>query len=233
MHRTVDRVVPRILIVDDEPELAALLARGLQSEGYAVNVAANGIEAITLSRYIRFDAAVLDIMLPGMSGFELCRRLREEATGVAILLLTARDALDDRVRGLDSGADDYLTKPFEFAELAARLRALLRRDQLGSSRLDIGGLRIDFTRHEINAGGAPLRLSRTEFDLLRLLAVNRDRVLSRTEIIDVVWGSAAYIDPNIVDQYVRYVRKKLDAVESPVRIVAMRGLGFQLSEAVS
>ncbi|MGV8857832.1 response regulator transcription factor [Rhodoglobus sp.] len=226
-------MVPRILIVDDEPELAALLARGLQSEGYAVNVASNGIEAITLSRDIRFDAAVLDIMLPGMSGFELCRRLREEATGVAILLLTARDALDDRVRGLDSGADDYLTKPFEFAELAARLRALLRRDQLGSSRLDIGGLRIDFTRHEINAGGAPLRLSRTEFDLLRLLAVNRDRVLSRAEIIDVVWGSAAYIDPNIVDQYVRYVRKKLDAVESPVRIVAMRGLGFQLSEAVS
>ncbi|MGV8912625.1 MAG: response regulator transcription factor [Rhodoglobus sp.] len=224
-------MAPRILIVEDEPELAALLARGLQAEGYAVDVANNGIDAISLTRETRFEAAVLDIMLPGMSGFELCRRLREETTGVAILLLTARNALDDRVRGLDSGADDYLTKPFEFAELAARLRALLRRDQLGTSRLEVAGLHIDFTRHEINAGGAALRLSRTEFDLLRLLATNRDRVLSRAEIIDTVWGAADYIDPNIVDQYVRYVRKKLETIASPVRIVAVRGLGFQLSEA--
>ena len=228
MHRTLDRVTPRILIVEDEPEMAALLARGLHEEGYAVTVAGNGIDAMTLASETSFDAAVLDVMLPGMSGFELCRRLREESSGIAILLLTARDALDDRVRGLDAGADDYLTKPFEFAELAARLRALRRRDLIGASRLDVGGLQIDLTRHAISAGGTQLRLSRNEFDLLRLLAENHTRVLPRAEIIDTIWGAAAYIDPNIVDQYVRYVRKKLEGVESPARVVAVRGVGFQL-----
>ena len=221
----------RILVVEDEPEMAALLARGLRGEGYAVDLAANGIEGITLATAEPYDIAVLDVMLPGMSGFELCRRLREQTIGIAILLLTARDAVDDRVRGLDSGADDYLTKPFEFAELAARLRALRRRDAIGVSRLDIGGLQIDMTRHEITAGGKELRLSRTEFDLLRLLAENATRVLPRTEIIDSIWGSIAHIDPNIVDQYVSYVRKKLERVGSPVRIVNTRGVGFQLIAA--
>ncbi|MCU1439099.1 MAG: DNA-binding response regulator [Rhodoglobus sp.] len=218
----------RILVVEDEPEMAALLARGLRGEGYAVDLADNGIDGITLVGEERYDIAVLDVMLPGMSGFELCRRLREQTNGMAILLLTARDAVDDRVRGLDSGADDYLTKPFEFAELAARLRALRRRDAIGASRLDIGGLQIDMTRHEITAGGKELRLSRTEFDLLRLLAENATRVMPRAEIIDSIWGSVSYIDPNIVDQYVSYVRKKLETVESPVRIVTARGVGFQL-----
>jgi two-component system, OmpR family, response regulator len=224
----VDRVALRILVVEDEPEMANLLARGLRGEGYVVYLAANGIEGITLAHEQPFDIAVLDVMLPGMSGFELCRRLREHTRGIAILLLTARDALDDRVRGLDSGADDYLTKPFEFAELAARLRALRRRDAIGVSRLDIGGLQIDMTRHEIVAGGKELRLSRTEFELLRLLAENSSRVMARAEIIDAIWGSASYIDSNIVDQYVSYVRRKLDTVGSPVRIVTSRGVGFQL-----
>jgi len=224
----VDRVALRILVVEDEPEMAALLARGLRGEGYAVDLADNGIDGITLANEEPYDIAVLDVMLPGMSGFELCRRLREQTNGMAILLLTARDAVDDRVRGLDSGADDYLTKPFEFAELAARLRALRRRDAIGASRLDIGGLQIDMTRHEITTGGKELRLSRTEFDLLRLLAENATRVMPRVEIIDSIWGSASYIDPNIVDQYVSYVRKKLETVESPVRIVTARGIGFQL-----
>lgn len=218
----------RILVVEDEPEMAALLARGLRGEGYTVDLAGNGIDGITLANEEPYDIAVLDVMLPGMSGFELCRRLREQTNGMAILLLTARDAVDDRVRGLDSGADDYLTKPFEFAELAARLRALRRRDAIGTSKLDIGGLQIDMTRHEITAGGKELRLSRTEFDLLRLLAENVTRVMPRAEIIDSIWGSVSYIDPNIVDQYVSYVRKKLDTVQSPVRIVTARGMGFQL-----
>jgi len=221
-------VALRILVVEDEPEMAALLARGLRGEGYAVDLADNGIDGITLAAEGPYDIAVLDVMLPGMSGFELCRRLREQTNGLAILLLTARDAVDDRVRGLDVGADDYLTKPFEFAELAARLRALRRRDSIGASRLDVGGLQIDLTRHEITAGGKELRLSRTEFDLLRLLAENATRVMPRAEIIDSIWGSVSYIDPNIVDQYVSYVRKKLDTVQSPVSIVTARGVGFQL-----
>ena len=170
-------------------------------------------------------------MLPGMSGFEVCRWLRRQNPGLAIIVLTARDAVDDRVRGLDAGADDYLTKPFEFAELAARLRALRRRDAIGTSKLDIGGLQIDMLRHEISAGGRELRLSRTEFDLLRLLALNLGKVMPRAEIIESIWGSGAYIDPNIVDQYVSYVRRKLDAVGAPVRIATTRGVGYELIPA--
>jgi len=218
----------RVLVVEDEPEMSGLLARGLRAEGYDVEVTDNGIDAITLGGSEVFDIAILDVMLPGMSGFELCRRLREQAPAAAIILLTARDAVDDRIRGLDAGADDYLTKPFAFAELAARLRALRRRDAIGSARIEIGDLRIDLTRHSITAGERELRLSRTEFDLLRILAQNADRVLSRAEILDTIWGSATYIDSNIVDQYVRYVRRKLDAVGASTRIVTSRGRGFQV-----
>jgi len=209
--------------------MAALLARGLHSEGYAVDLADNGIGAITLGRVTTYDLAILDVMLPGMSGFELCRRLREQTQGIAILMLTARDAVDDRVRGLDAGADDYLTKPFIFAELAARLRALMRRDAIGAARIDIGRLRIDLTRHEITCDDKELRLSRTEFDLLRLLAENMGRVLPRSEMLESLWGSAVHIDANILDQYVSYVRKKLESVGAPLRIVNSRGIGFQLS----
>jgi two-component system OmpR family response regulator len=205
-----------------------LLARGLRAEGYGVDLADNGIDAISLSGAESYDLAVLDVMLPGMSGFELCRRLRERMPSLGILLLTARDAVDDRIRGLDAGADDYLTKPFAFAELAARLRALRRRDAIGTARLDVGDLSIDLTRHQIVVDGRELRLSRTEFDLLRLLAENTGRVMQRSEILDAIWGSATYIDTNIVDQYVSYARKKLEAVGSPVRIVTARGVGFQL-----
>ncbi len=221
----------RVLVVEDEPEMAALLARGLRTEGYDVDVAENGIDGMSQSAAEPYDIAVLDVMLPGMSGFELCRRLREQSFGIAILLLTARDAVDDRIRGLDAGADDYLTKPFAFAELAARLRALRRRDAIGAARLEIGDLRIDLVGHRIVVGERELRLSRTEFDLLRLLAENTDRVLQRAEILDAIWGSASYIDTNIVDQYVSYVRRKLDAVGATARIVTARGVGFQLAAA--
>ena len=219
----------RILVAEDEPEMANLLGRGLRAEGYAVDLADNGIDAITLSTNTTYDLAILDVMLPGMSGFELCRRLREQTEGIAIILLTARDAVDDRIRGLDAGADDYLTKPFVFAELAARLRALMRRDAIGVGRLEIGRLRIDLIRHEITCDGRELRLSRNEFDLLRLLAENMDRAVPRSEILDSLWGLTANIDANIVDQYVRYVRKKLEAVGAPLQIVNIRGVGFQLA----
>ena len=221
-------MTPRILIVEDEPEMAALLARGLRTEGYQVETADNGIDAMTLARETPPDIAVLDVNLPGMSGFELCRRMREQQAGIALILLTARDAVDDRIRGLDAGADDYLTKPFAFAELAARLRALRRRDTVGVTRLDVGGLHLDLTRHQIVAGEQEMRLSRTEFDVLRLFCANVGRVLPRAEILDTIWGSASFIDTNIIDQYVSYVRKKLESVGSPVRITTVRGVGFQL-----
>ncbi|WP_439593601.1 response regulator transcription factor [Microbacterium sp.] len=218
----------RILTVEDEPEMADLIARGLRGEGYVVDVVTNGVDAISLATDGSYDIAILDVMLPGMSGFEICRWLRRQHEGLAILMLTARDAVDDRVRGLDAGADDYLVKPFEFAELAARLRALRRRDVIGTARIDVGGLSIDMLRHEISAAGKELRVSRTEFDLLRLLASNVGRALPRTEILDSVWGSASYVDPNIVDQYISYVRRKLDAANAPVRIATTRGVGFEL-----
>ncbi|WP_457099344.1 response regulator transcription factor [Microbacterium sp. P5_E9] len=221
----------RVLTVEDEPEMAELLARGLRAEGYIVDVAGDGVEALTLAKQGAYDIAVLDVMLPGMSGFEVCRWLRRQNDGLAIILLTARDAVDDRVTGLDAGADDYLTKPFEFAELAARLRALRRRDAIGASRLEISGLQIDMLRHEISAGGKELRLSRTEFDLLRLLAVNHGKVTPRAEILDSIWGSPTYIDTNIVDQYVSYVRRKLEAVGASVRIATTRGVGYELISA--
>ena len=219
----------RVLVVDDELEMAALLARGLVGEGYEVEIAADGIRAITMTGEQRYDLAVLDVTMPGMSGFELCRRLRDQVPGIGIILLTARDAVDDRVRGLDAGADDYLTKPFAFAELAARLRALRRRDTHAPTALEIGGLAIDLAGHRISAGERETRLSRTEFDLLRLLATRGEEVLPRAEILDAIWGSASYIDPNIVDQYVSYLRKKLDAIAAPVRIVTARGVGFRLT----
>jgi two-component system OmpR family response regulator len=219
----------RVLVVDDEVEMAALLARGLTGEGYEVDVAADGIQAMTLAAEQKYDLAVLDVTLPGMSGFELCRRLRDQVRGIGILLLTARDAVDDRVRGLDAGADDYLTKPFAFAELAARLRALRRREAVAVSSLEIGGLTIDLETQRISTGDSDTRLSRTEFDLLRLLASRPDEVVPRPEILDTVWGNASYIDPNIVDQYVSYLRKKLDVIGADVRIVTARGVGFRLT----
>jgi DNA-binding response OmpR family regulator len=219
----------RVLVVDDEREMAELLSRGLVAEGYEVDIASDGIRAMTMVGEEKYDLAVLDVMMPGMSGFELCRRLRDQVRGIGIILLTARDAVDDRVRGLDAGADDYLTKPFAFAELAARLRALRRREALASTSLELGGLAIDLTSQRIAVGDAQVRLSRTEFDLLRLLAARPEEVLPRAEILDAIWGSATYIDPNIVDQYVSYLRKKLDAISAPVRIVTARGVGFRLT----
>ena len=219
----------RVLVVDDEKEMATLLARGLVGEGYDVDVASDGIGAITLASEQRFDLAVLDVTMPGMSGFELCRRLRDQVQGIGIILLTARDAIDDRVRGLDAGADDYLTKPFAFAELAARLRALRRREAHAPTALEIGGMAIDFAGQRISIDGREARLSRTEFDLLRLLATHRDEVMPRADILETIWGSGSFIDSNIVDQYVSYLRKKLDAIAAPVKIITVRGVGFRLS----
>ena len=218
----------RALVVDDEPEMATLIARGLRGEEYLVDIADNGIDALLLAgEGGGYDVAVLDVMLPGMSCFELCRRLKEASPGIGILLLTARDAVDDRVRGLDAGADDYLTKPFHLAELAARLRALRRRGTLGAARMEVGDTVLDLVRQQVLTGEERIRLSRTEFDLLRLLAERPGEVFERAVILAEIWGSARY-DANIVDQYVSYLRRKLDAGGSTLRITTVRGVGFRL-----
>jgi two-component system OmpR family response regulator len=222
--------VLRVLVVEDEPDMASLLSRGLSGAGYAVDLAGNGIEAIALALAAPYDLTILDVMLPGMSGFELCRRLREATPATSIILLTARDAVDDRVRGLDAGADDYLTKPFDFAELTARLRALRRRNSSDPTRLQTGNVRLDLLRHQVQVEDRNLRLSRTEFDVLRLFAENEDQVLSRTDILESIWGSTAY-HPNIVDQYVSYLRKKLYPAGATARITTARGVGFRLTIA--
>lgn len=217
----------RILVVDDEPQLADLIARHLRREGYEVTAVGDGIAALLSCNDIDFQLAVVDVNLPGMNGFELAGRLREHDSRIGILLLTARDAVGDRVRGLDSGADDYLVKPFEFAELFARLRALRRRDHLESGRLEIGDIAIAVDRAAAEVGGTPLPLSRREFDLLRAFLERPDDTLTREWILSDVWGSPHFAS-NVVDQYVGYVRRKLADAGSAVRIDTVRGVGFRL-----
>src|ERR1700712_63497 len=179
----------RLLVVEDEEEMGRLIARGLEAEGYDVDVVDNGVDGLISAGSAAYSAAVVDVMLPGMSGFEFCRHLRSQSATLPILLLTARDAVDDRVKGLDAGADDYLTKPFAFAELSARIRALLRREISGPQvSLSIGSLVIDSHNRKAQVGEATLSLSPKEFDLLRLLASRPGSILSRTEILDEGWG---------------------------------------------
>ncbi|THG33615.1 response regulator transcription factor [Naasia lichenicola] len=219
----------RILVVDDEPEMAALVSRGLTSEGHDVVSAHDGVTALGEVLESPFELAVLDVMLPGMSGFELCRRIKERDETTAVILLTARDAVDDRVRGLDAGADDYMIKPFAFAELAARVRAVRRRDALSApARMEVGTVVIDLRRHRVRCGEKDLPVSRTEFDVLRVLAEKVRETVSRAQLLGEVWGTTENIDPNIVDQYVSYLRRKLDASGADVRIVTARGVGFSL-----
>jgi two-component system OmpR family response regulator len=220
----------RILIVDDDPEMGRLLSRGLHAEGYDVAVAANGVDALVAVAHEHVALAAVDVMLPRMSGFEVCRRIRDSGSTIPILLLTARDAVEDRVFGLDCGADDYLTKPFAFAELAARIRALLRRDAAVAEKLTtrLGPFSFDSAALRVSVGGLDLPTSPKEFAVLRLLASHVGRTLSRTEILEEVWRTTANIDPNIVDQYVSYLRRKLEPLGDRARIVTIRGIGYRL-----
>lgn len=220
----------RILVVDDEPEMTALLTRGLQADGHDVVIAHDGVSALGNALQRDFDVAVVDVMLPGMSGFELSRRLKEHDATTAIILLTARAAVDDRVRGLDSGADDYLVKPFAFAELAARIRAIRRRDALTApSRLRVASIDIDLHRHRAEVDGRNVPLSRTEFDVLRVLAAAAEATVTRATLLQEVWGGTDHIDPNILEQYVSYLRRKVATPESGARIVTTRGVGYALT----
>lgn len=218
-----------ILVVEDDPSMGALVERGLVGEGHEVTVVTDGVAALVAARSRSFDAAAIDVMLPEMSGFEVCRRLREMGEDFPVILVTARDAVDDRVYGLDSGADDYLTKPFAIAELNARIRAQLRRRAAGGSPVvEAGRVRLDTVAVRASVGGKDLPLSVKEFSLLRFLIQGAPAPRTRAEVLDEVWGSAEHFDPTIVDQYVSYVRKKLQASAADVVIRTVRGVGYAL-----
>ena len=221
-----------ILVVEDDPEMGALVERGLTGEGHAVTVVTDGIAALVQARSQSFDAAAIDVMLPEMTGFEVCRRLRETGAEFPVILVTARDAVDDRVFGLDSGADDYLTKPFAIAELNARIRAHLRRRAAGGTTVvEAGAVRLDTVTVRASVRGRDLPLSVKEFSLLRFLMQGAPDARTRTEVLEEVWGSAEHFDPTIVDQYVSYVRKKLQASDADVAIRTVRGVGYALEVA--
>jgi len=221
----------RVLVVEDEVKMAGLLKRGLEEEGYAVDTAGDGQEALWLATENPYDAVVLDVMLPDLDGFEVCRRLREAGRWSPVLMLTARDAVPDRVSGLDAGADDYLTKPFSFAELLARLRALVRRG--GPERppvLGVGDLTLDPATRRVARGDLPIELTAKEFALLEYLMRHPGEVLSRTRLIEHVWDFAYEGDSNVVDVYVRYVREKVDRPFGTDSIETVRGAGYRLRE---
>ncbi|WP_439694228.1 response regulator transcription factor [Curtobacterium sp. SP.BCo] len=219
----------RLLVVEDDDEMRALMERGLAAEGYRVTAVENGVEALIALGEQAFDLAVVDVMMPGMSGFELARRIREREDPVRILLVTARDAVDDRVFGLDAGADDYLTKPFAFAELTARLRALGRRESAGAPRtIEVGDVGIDSEARRITIKGQRVAVSPTEFALLRLLARSVGTVVDRPKILEEVWDGSQHVDPNVVEQYISYLRKKLTSHEATVAISTVRGRGYRL-----
>jgi two-component system, OmpR family, response regulator len=221
----------RVLVVEDEVKMAGLLKRGLEEEGYAVDLAGGGQEGLWLTMENPYDAIILDVMLPDLDGFEVCRRIREAGRWSPVLMLTARDAIPDRVSGLDAGADDYLTKPFSFAELLARLRALVRR---GASErpavLRVGDLSLDPATHRVTRGAAPIELTGKEFSLLDYLMRHPGEVLTRTRLIEHVWDFAYDGDSNVVDVYIRYLREKVDRPFGRDSIQTVRGAGYRLRE---
>jgi two-component system OmpR family response regulator len=219
----------RTLVVEDEFKMAALIRRGLIEEGYAADVARTGEEALWMARATPYDAIVLDLMLPGRDGLEVCRELRESGVWSPILMLTARDGIQDRVEGLDGGADDYLTKPFSFAELLARLRALARR---GAPKrpavLEAGSLRLDPATRQAWRGEVEIELSPKEFALLETLMRRAGHVLTRLELIEHAWDHAYENRSNVVDVYVRYLREKVDRPFGLDSIETVRGVGYRL-----
>jgi two-component system OmpR family response regulator len=217
----------RILVVEDERKLADLLARGLREEGHAADIATEGEQALWMAQSAPFDVIVLDVMLPGIDGFEVCRRLRASDVWAPVLMLTARDAVEDRVSGLDAGADDYLMKPFAFDELLARLRALTRRAPTERpTMVEVADLRLDPAAHRAWRAGVELDLSAKEFALLELFMRNPGIVLSRDQLLDGAWDMSFERRSNIIDVYVRYLRGKIgrDSIDT------VRGRGYRLRE---
>jgi two-component system, OmpR family, response regulator len=220
----------RVLVVEDEPKLAALLRRGLAEEGYAPDVALTGEDALWMAESTSYDAVVLDVVLPGIDGFEVCRALRGRGVWVPIVLLTARGAVGDRVTGLDAGADDYLTKPFSFAELLARLRALSRRGAVGErpAIVEVGSLRLDPATRRVWRGEVEVMLTTKEFALLEAFMRRPGRVLSRLELLEHAWDFAYENRSNVVDVYIRYLREKVDRPFGLSSLETVRGSGYRL-----
>lgn len=221
----------RILIAEDEERMAELIARALREEGHPVEIVDDGVTAIAYARAEPWDLLILDVMLPGIDGFTVCRRLRQEGLQAAVLMLTARGAVEDRVFGLDAGADDYLVKPFAMPELRARIRALARRPfQTRGPELHVADLAVDPLRYEASRAGNRLELTAREFQLLAHLVRHAGQVLSREQILEAVWGEDAAPYGNVVDQYIYYLRSKLEQ-HGPRLIETVRGVGYVVREA--
>jgi DNA-binding response OmpR family regulator len=222
----------RLLVVEDEKRLAAGLRKGLEAEGFAVDVVHNGTDGIWMARENPFDAIILDVMLPGANGYQVCRTLRSEGNWTPILMLTAKDGVWDQVEGLDTGADDYLTKPFSHAVLVARLRALRRRGtRARPTVLEAGALRLDPATHRVWLGGEEVELTRREFSILEYLLQHPDEVMSKRDILEHVWDFDFDGDPNIVEVYVRRLRIKLQRPGDGTVIETVRGAGYRLVAA--
>jgi DNA-binding response OmpR family regulator len=219
----------RLLLVEDDAKLVRALERGLRQDGYEVDVARTGPEALGHVARSAYDAVVLDVMLPGADGFAVCEAMRRDGVRTPVLMLTARTEVADRIRGLDAGADDYLVKPFDFGELLARLRAMLRRGSPEPSAVrTVGGLRIDRDRRLVTRGGRQVELTAREFAVLDCLASRAGSVVSRKDLLDQVWDPDYDGSPNVVDVYVGYLRRKLERQSDPALIHTVRGVGFVL-----
>jgi two-component system OmpR family response regulator len=219
----------RVLVVEDEVKMAALVRRGLDEMGFSAEIAASGEQGVTMATEKEYDAIVLDVLLPGIDGFATCRMMRDRGTWAPVLMLTARGAVEDRVAGLDGGADDYLTKPFSFAELGARLRALIRRgNSERSAVLEVGDLRLDPATHEVFRGETEIELSAREFAVLETFMRRPGFVLSRLQLIEQAWDYDYEHRSNIIDVYIRYLRQKVDRPFGVKSIETVRGAGYRL-----
>ena len=220
----------RVLFAEDDRQLRESVAHGLREASYVVDLAANGTEALALAGQHTYDAVILDILMAGASGLEVCKAIRAAGNSVPILMLTALDAIEQRITGLDAGADDYLTKPFDFGELLARLRALTRRrGEVLSPELVIGDLVIDTTRHEVRRGARQIPLTTKEFTFLHHLARHAGRVVSRAELMEHVWEDKSNAYSNIIDVYASRLRRKLEEGDETPLVVTLRGTGFMLN----
>ncbi|MFQ5736877.1 MAG: response regulator [Thermodesulfobacteriota bacterium] len=221
----------RILLVEDEKDLAMIIKQGLEEEGYVVDVAHDGEEGLYMAENYPVDVVVLDIMLPLLDGLSVLKSMRKKGIATPVIMLTARDALIDKIKGLDTGADDYLTKPFVFGELLARVRSLLRRKgTVKEAVVRIADLEIDTASHDVKRGGKPIQLSAREYALLEYLAYKKNNVVSRTDIVEHIYHEDSDMDSNVVDVYISYLRNKIDKGFDKKLIQTVRGAGYMLKE---